>query len=76
MAIKQTPLTSQTVLSYDRIIVLEAGTVAENGSPLELFDQGGIFTVRRRLESPALSLVQSMCEASGIARAEIIANET
>ncbi|KZP14241.1 P-loop containing nucleoside triphosphate hydrolase protein [Athelia psychrophila] len=43
----------RTIISYDRILVLDAGMVAEFGAPLELFaKQGGIF--------------RSMCEQSSI----------
>ncbi|KZP16437.1 ABC protein [Athelia psychrophila] len=43
----------RTVISYDRILVLDAGMVVEFGAPLELFaKQGGIF--------------RSMCEQSSI----------
>ncbi|EJD47908.1 ABC protein [Auricularia subglabra TFB-10046 SS5] len=48
----------RTILSYDRILVLDAGRVMEFDSPLNLFlQEGGIF--------------RSMCDGSGITRAEI-----
>ncbi|CEP65006.1 ATP-binding cassette transporter YOR1 LALA0_S16e00518g [Lachancea lanzarotensis] len=46
-----------TILDYDRILVLEKGEVAEFGTPSELFDQNGIF--------------KEMCGRSGIARSDI-----
>lgn len=48
----------RTVIGWDKILVMDAGEVAEFASPLELFDQGGIF--------------HSMCEQSDITRAEIL----
>ncbi|BGP17639.1 hypothetical protein JCM10213_001291 [Rhodosporidiobolus nylandii] len=47
----------QTVLTYDRILVLEKGRVDAFAPPLELFDQGGLF--------------RSLCEQSGISRDEV-----
>ncbi|KZW00021.1 ABC protein [Exidia glandulosa HHB12029] len=48
----------RTILSYDRILVLDAGRVIEFDTPLNLFlREGGIF--------------RSMCEGSGITSAEI-----
>lgn len=44
----------KTIISYDRICVMDAGLIAELDTPLRLYDQGGIFT--------------SMCERSGIRR--------
>lgn len=48
----------KTIIGYDRICVMDQGYVAELGTPVELFDQGGIFT--------------SMCEKSGIRREDIL----
>ncbi|KAJ0120991.1 hypothetical protein J7T55_015731 [Diaporthe amygdali] len=48
----------KTIIGYDRICVMDQGYVAELGTPVELFDQGGIFT--------------SMCEKSGIGREDIL----
>lgn len=48
----------RTVIGWDKILVMDAGEVAEFASPLELFDRGGIF--------------RSMCEQSDITRAEIV----
>ncbi|GAA5825076.1 hypothetical protein JCM11251_006090 [Rhodosporidiobolus azoricus] len=49
----------QTILSYDRILVLEKGRVDSYASPLELFDRnGGIF--------------RSLCDQSGISREDIV----
>lgn len=47
----------KTIISYDRIVVMDRGRIAELDTPLNLFDAGGIF--------------QSMCERSGITRDEI-----
>ncbi|KAH6645053.1 ABC multidrug transporter [Truncatella angustata] len=47
-----------TVIGYDRICVMDHGEVAEIGTPLELFDQGGIF--------------RSLCGKAGVTRAEIV----
>ncbi|KAK4561111.1 ATP-binding cassette transporter yor1 [Recurvomyces mirabilis] len=44
----------KTIIGYDRILVMDAGNVAELDSPINLYDQGGIF--------------RSMCERSGIRR--------
>lgn len=33
----------KTILKYDRIIVMDAGVIAECDTPLNLFEQGGIF---------------------------------
>lgn len=48
----------RTIIGYDRICVMDQGNVAELGSPLDLFDEGGIF--------------KSMCEKSGIKREDIL----
>lgn len=47
----------RTIIGYDRICVMDAGTIAELDTPLELWKKGGIF--------------RSMCDRSGI-RAEDI----
>ncbi|KAI8633111.1 ATP-binding cassette transporter protein [Xylariaceae sp. FL1651] len=48
----------RTIIGYDRICVMDAGTIAELGTPLELWDiDGGIF--------------RGMCERSGIRREDI-----
>ncbi|KAJ8603880.1 hypothetical protein MRB53_042055 [Persea americana] len=44
----------KTIIGYDRILVMDAGNVAELDTPIKLYDQGGIF--------------RSMCERSGIRR--------
>lgn len=49
----------KTIIGYDRICVMDKGRVAEVGTPLELFDAGGIF--------------RSMCEQSSITREVIVA---
>lgn len=48
----------RTVIGWDKILVMDAGQVAEFASPLDLWDAGGIF--------------RSMCEQSDITRAEIV----
>lgn len=47
----------KTIMSYDRVCVIDGGRVAEIGTPLELFDQGGRFA--------------AMCHQSQIVREEI-----
>lgn len=48
----------RTIIGWDRISVMDAGLIAELGTPLELFDnEGGIF--------------RSLCERSQISRADI-----
>jgi ATP-binding cassette subfamily C (CFTR/MRP) protein 1 len=47
----------KTIISYDRIMVMDQGRIAEVDSPLALYDAGGIFT--------------GMCERSAITREEI-----
>ncbi|SCU86832.1 LANO_0C09340g1_1 [Lachancea nothofagi CBS 11611] len=49
-----------TILDYDRILVLEQGEVAEFDTPVSLFDKQGIFT--------------EMCSRSGITRDDIKAS--
>lgn len=48
----------KTIIGYDRICVMDQGEVAELGPPLELYDQGGIFS--------------SMCEKGGVRREDIL----
>lgn len=48
----------RTIIGWDKILVMDAGQVAEFASPLELWDRGGIF--------------QGMCERSSITREEIV----
>lgn len=48
----------KTIIGYDRICLIDQGRVGELGTPLELFDQGGVF--------------RGMCERSSIGREEII----
>ncbi|KAL2268688.1 hypothetical protein VTJ83DRAFT_3534 [Remersonia thermophila] len=47
----------RTIIGYDRICVMDAGSIAELGTPLELWSQGGIF--------------RGMCERSGIREEDI-----
>jgi len=51
----------RTIIHYDRILVMDAGNVAELDSPLNLYDRGGIF--------------RSMCERSGIRRSDFFDTE-
>ncbi|KAM3075602.1 ATP-binding cassette transporter yor1 [Clarireedia jacksonii] len=44
----------KTIIGYDRICVMDKGTIAELGPPVELWEQGGIF--------------RGMCDRSGIRR--------
>ena len=48
----------KTIITYDRIVVMDAGKIAEVGPPLALFKAGGIF--------------KSMCERGGIKRDEFL----
>ncbi|KAF2157253.1 ABC multidrug transporter [Myriangium duriaei CBS 260.36] len=48
----------KTIIGYDRTLVMEGGQVAEYDSPLNLFDNGGIF--------------RGMCDRSGITRDHIM----
>lgn len=47
----------RTIIGYDRICVMDAGRIAELGTPVELWEEGGIF--------------RSMCERSGIRREDL-----
>jgi ABC-type multidrug transport system fused ATPase/permease subunit len=44
----------KTIIGYDRICVMDQGRIAELDTPINLYDQGGIF--------------KGMCERSGIRR--------
>jgi ATP-binding cassette subfamily C (CFTR/MRP) protein 1 len=44
----------KTIISYDRICVMDAGKIVELGEPIQLYDQGGIF--------------RGMCDKSGLGR--------
>ncbi|KAH8797969.1 multidrug resistance-associated protein [Xylogone sp. PMI_703] len=48
----------RTVLQYDRVCVMDKGKIAELGSPLELWERGGIF--------------RSMCDNNSITRVDFI----
>jgi ABC-type multidrug transport system ATPase subunit len=48
----------RTIMSWNRILVMDEGNVVEFDGPLELFDRGGLF--------------RGMCDQSGIAREEIV----
>jgi ABC-type multidrug transport system fused ATPase/permease subunit len=48
----------RTIIGYDKVAVFEKGEVAEFASPIELFDNGGIFA--------------TMCEKANISRNDII----
>ncbi|KAB5592292.1 ABC transporter C family [Ceratobasidium theobromae] len=47
----------RTIINYDRVVVMDQGKVAEVGTPLELYKEGGAF--------------RGMCEQSGIDEEEI-----
>jgi ATP-binding cassette subfamily C (CFTR/MRP) protein 1 len=51
----------KTIIGYDRILVMDAGRVAELDRPIDLYDQGGIF--------------RGMCDRSGIRREDFFASE-
>lgn len=51
----------RTIIGYDRILVMDAGNVAELDSPINLYEQGGIF--------------RSMCDRSGIRREDFFNSE-
>lgn len=42
----------KTIIEYDRIIVLDQGSLVEQGSPLELIEKGGIFAEMIRENGP------------------------
>jgi ATP-binding cassette subfamily C (CFTR/MRP) protein 1 len=46
----------RTVLQYDRVCVMDKGKIAELGSPLELWERGGIF--------------RGMCDSNSITRGD------
>lgn len=48
-----------TIAFYDRILVMEQGTIAEFDTPLNLYDREG-------------SVFRGMCEAAGLSRADIV----
>ncbi|KAL0935122.1 multidrug resistance-associated protein 5 [Colletotrichum truncatum] len=50
----------KTIIGYDRICVMDRGHVAELDSPIDLYDQGGLF--------------KNMCDKSGIKREDILSN--
>ncbi|KAH0363074.1 P-loop containing nucleoside triphosphate hydrolase protein, partial [Aureobasidium melanogenum] len=51
----------RTILSYDRICVMDAGKIAELDTPLALWNKGGIF--------------RSMCDRSGIGHQDLVDNQ-
>ncbi|EON64929.1 hypothetical protein W97_04163 [Coniosporium apollinis CBS 100218] len=51
----------KTIIGYDRILVMDAGKVAELDTPLALYEKGGIF--------------RGMCERSGIRREDFFGSE-
>ncbi|OQO08855.1 hypothetical protein B0A48_05745 [Cryoendolithus antarcticus] len=51
----------KTIIGYDRILVMDAGEVAELDTPVNLYDLGGIF--------------RGMCERSGIRREDFFESE-
>jgi ATP-binding cassette subfamily C (CFTR/MRP) protein 1 len=48
-----------TIAFYDRILVMEQGTIAEFDTPLNLYDREG-------------TVFRGMCEAAGLSRADIV----
>lgn len=48
----------RTILSWDRVLVMDEGNIAEFNVPLRLYDSDGIF--------------KGMCNQSGITRDEIV----
>ena len=53
----------KTIISYDRVLVMDKGLIAEFATPIELYDQSeGIF--------------RGMCEQSNITRDDIIKAKT
>lgn len=59
----------KTLLSYDRILVLDRGQVSELGSPAELFAKGGVFRVR--MTSTFYSRTQDLCVESSLNERDI-----
>ena len=51
----------KTIISYDRICVMDQGNIAELDTPLRLYDSGGIF--------------RGMCDRSGIRREDFFENQ-
>jgi ATP-binding cassette, subfamily C (CFTR/MRP), member 1 len=51
----------KTIIQYDRICVMDAGTIAELDEPIKLYEKGGIF--------------RSMCDRSGIRRDEFFGED-
>ncbi|KAK4626185.1 ABC-type transporter cicA [Fulvia fulva] len=47
-----------TIIGYDRVLVMDSGTVAEFDSPINIFDKGGMFKM--------------MCEGRNISRKELL----
>jgi ABC-type multidrug transport system fused ATPase/permease subunit len=48
----------RTIISWDRILVMDDGVVSEFGTPVDLFDRGDTF--------------KGMCDQSGISREDIV----
>lgn len=51
----------RTILGYDRIVVMDRGSIAEVGTPVELWRRGGIF--------------RGMCERSGIGERDFVVED-
>ncbi|KAL3462252.1 P-loop containing nucleoside triphosphate hydrolase protein [Aspergillus heterothallicus] len=51
----------RTIIQYDRICVMDQGSIAEMDTPLRLWESGGIF--------------RAMCERSGITRQDILGHQ-
>jgi ATP-binding cassette subfamily C (CFTR/MRP) protein 1 len=52
----------RTIITYDRICVMDQGQIAEMDTPLNLWERGGIF--------------RSMCDRSGIQREDFLADDS
>ena len=49
-----------TLVSFDRIVVIENGRIAEDGSPLELRRRGGVFDRLWRLQADGLTMEEPL----------------
>lgn len=56
----------ETVLGADRVLVMDAGTMVEIDSPLELYERRGRFHVSRAGPWAVVEAPQTMCEAAGL----------
>ncbi|KAI5862830.1 ATP-binding cassette transporter protein YOR1-like protein [Durotheca rogersii] len=58
----------RTIIGYDRICVMDAGRIAEVGTPLELWQRGGGDS---KEEGGGMGIFRSMCDRSGIREEDI-----